>query len=136
MNERNSNRRWSTHFAFAISITVVLVGCAERTAPSQLKERAPRNTFMVFGNTYVASPQVAEASLLASINKAVEDADIDFVIIVGEVTLGATTEQLEAVKHVMDNSPVRVYVTASNHDLVYANGDWKSGEHDDYARFR
>lgn len=96
---------------------------------------ASRNTFMVLGNTYITNPEKAQASILASINKAVEDADIDFVIIVGELTISATTDQFKAIKYVIDNSPVPVYVTASNHDLVYTNGDWKSGTSDNYARF-
>jgi hypothetical protein len=84
-----------------------------------------RNTFMVFGNTYIKTPDKAKTSILASINKAVEDADIEFVIMVGELTISGAVDQFEAVKYVMDNSPVPVYVTASNHDLV----------DDSYARF-
>ncbi|MCK0157287.1 hypothetical protein MWU65_08875 [Cellulophaga sp. F20128] len=94
-----------------------------------------RNTFMVLGNTYIKTLG-AKTSILASINKAVEDAQIDFVIMVGELTIGASKEQFKAVKYVMANSPVPVYVTASNHDLAYDNGDWKTGKSDNYARFR
>ncbi len=35
----------------------------------------------------------------------------------------------------MDNSPVPVYVTASNHDLVYTYVDGKRSINDNYARF-
>ncbi|YCM46910.1 hypothetical protein V2O64_25675 (plasmid) [Verrucomicrobiaceae bacterium 227] len=94
-----------------------------------------RNTFMVFGNTYITKLET-KTSILASINQAVKDAEIDFVIMVGELTMGATVDQLNAVKYVIKNSPVPVHVTASNHDLAYDNGDWKTGKSDDYARFR
>lgn len=94
-----------------------------------------RNTFMVFGNTYVTTLE-AKDSILASINQAVKDAQIDFVIMVGELTMDATIEQFQAIQFVIKNSPVPVHVTASNHDLVYDNGDWKTGKPDDYARFR
>ncbi len=90
---------------------------------------------MVFGNTYITKLET-KTSILTSINQAVKDADIDFVIMVGELTMGATVEQFNAVKYVMENSPVPVHVTASNHDLAYDNGDWKTGKSDDYARFR
>ena len=112
------------------------MSCLADVAFSQEKETAPKNKFMVFGNTYVTTPETAKASILASIGKAVEDAGIDFVIIVGELTMGATTDQFAALKHVVDHSPVPVFVTASNHDLVYDNGDWKTGADDNYARFR
>lgn len=95
-----------------------------------------RNTFLVFGNTYIKTPELAQKNIMASINKAVEDADIDFVIMVGELTISAAIDQFNVVKYVMDNSPVPVYVTASNHDLAYDNGDWKTGNDDDYDRFR
>ncbi|MDW5290136.1 hypothetical protein [Formosa sp. PL04] len=93
-------------------------------------ESTSRNTFMVIGNTQVQTFDT-KISILASMNKAVVDAHIDFVNMVGEVNIGATVDQFKAVKYVMDNSPVPVYVTASNHDLVYANGDWESGISDD-----
>jgi hypothetical protein len=79
---------------------------------------ASRNTFMVFGNTYITKLET-KTSILASINQAVKDADIDFVIMVGELTMGATVDQFKAVQYVMENSSVPVHVTASNHDLVY-----------------
>lgn len=94
-----------------------------------------KNTFMVFGNTYIQKFET-KTSILKSIHQAVQDADIDFVIMVGELTIGATIDQFKAVQDVIKNSPVPVYVTASNHDLVYHNGDWKTGKHDDFARFR
>lgn len=90
---------------------------------------------MVFGNTYVTTPEKAQTSIMESIHKAVEDADIDFVIIVGELTIGASVDQFKAIQYVMKHSPVPVYVTASNHDLVYTNGDWQTGTDDNYARF-
>ncbi|MEP3479963.1 MAG: metallophosphoesterase [Fuerstiella sp.] len=136
MNAKNDNKRLSHWIVCTISIvTAVAVHCLPDSAFAQKQEPVAKNKFMVFGNTYVTNPKVATASILASINKAVQDANIDFVIIVGELTLGATVDQFAAVKQVIDTSPVPVYVTASNHDLVYANGDWKSGKHDDYARF-
>ncbi|MCK0160533.1 hypothetical protein [Allomuricauda sp. F6463D] len=109
---------------------------SEVTSSIIFPNSAPRNTFMVFGNTYVKTPEKAQTSIMASINKAVEDADIDFVIIVGELTISAGIDQFNVIKYVMNNSPVPVYVTASNHDLVYDNGDWKTGNDDDYDRFR
>lgn len=90
---------------------------------------------MVFGNTYITKIET-RTSILASINQAVKDEDIDFVIMVGELTMGATVEQFNAVKYVMEHSPVPVHVTASNHDSAYDNGDWKTGKSDNYARFR
>ncbi|MCM8533641.1 MAG: hypothetical protein NE330_20925, partial [Lentisphaeraceae bacterium] len=62
-----------------------------------------------------------------------KDSDIDFVIIVGELTRNADVDEFNAVKYIMDNSPVPVYVSGSNHDLV---GNYWSGRHDDYARFK
>ena len=97
-------------------------------------EPVSRNTFMVFGNTYIQTSET-KTSILASINKAVEDANIDFVIMVGELTISAAVDQFKAVKYVMDNSPVPVYVTASNHDLVYTYVDGKRSADDNYARF-
>ena len=94
-----------------------------------------RNTFMVFGNTYIKTPDMAKTSILESINKAVKDADIDFVIMVGELTISAAVDQFKAAKYVMDNSPVPVYVTASNHDLVYTHVDGKRRTNDNFARF-
>lgn len=128
---------------FKPSITILLLSCIYSWAlPDEVKKdtqpaphSTPRNTFMVFGNTYITKLET-KTSILTSINKAVKDADIDFVIMVGELTIGATVDQFNAVKYVMDHSPVPVYVTASNHDLVYGKGGWKSGKHDDYARFR
>lgn len=93
------------------------------------------NTFMVFGNTYITSLET-KTSILDSIKQAVKDAEIDFVIMVGELTMNATADQFNAVKFVIEHSPVPVHVTASNHDLVYLNGDWKSGNHDNFDRFR
>ncbi|MCM8536043.1 MAG: metallophosphoesterase [Lentisphaeraceae bacterium] len=110
---------------------MALVGFANDTSPSQ----PTRNTFMVLGNPYVEFPEEAKKSIMGSIEQAVEDADIDFVIIVGELTINATTEQFQAVKYIMENSPVPVYVTAGNHDLAYDNGDWQTGIPDDYAYF-
>lgn len=111
------------------------IHASEKVGSHVLSRPASRNTFMVFGNTYVTAPEKAKTSILASINRAVKDADIDFVIIVGELTISAAVDQFKAIKYVMENSPVPVYVTASNHDLVYSNGDWKSGTSDDYTRF-
>ena len=136
MNAKNGNKRLPKWIACTISIvTAVAVSCLPDPVLAQKKEPVAKNKFMVFGNTYVTNSKVATASILASINKAVQDANIDFVIIVGELTMGATVDQFAAVKHVVDTSPVPVYVTASNHDLVYANGNWRSGKDDDYALF-
>ncbi|MCH6258704.1 hypothetical protein MLD52_19245 [Puniceicoccaceae bacterium K14] len=115
-------------------IAAAVFSCMTVSVFALERESASRNTFMVFGNTYIQTPE-AKKSILASINKAVDVADIDFVIMVGELTISATIGQFETVKYVMGNSPVPVYVTASNHDLVYTNGDWKTGTSDDYARF-
>lgn len=135
MNTELSNKRWFQRLAGVIGIAAVLIHGLTNTAFAQQSEPASRNTFMVFGNTYITAPEKAKASILASINKAVEEADIDFVIMVGELTISGAADQFAAVKSVMDDSPVPVYVTTSNHDLFYANGDWKSGKHDNYARF-
>jgi hypothetical protein len=102
---------------------IYFLGFLLLTSCNFFKQKEPfkpvsRNTFMVFGNTYIMNPAEAKTSILASINKAVEDANIEFVIIVGEVTMNAAVDEFKAVKYVMDNSPVPVYVTASNHDLV------------------
>lgn len=126
-----------------LTIASLLLTCASLWAEPKEVQKDPqlkplpvaRNTFMVFGNTYITKLET-KTSILASINQAVKDADIDFVIMVGELTMGATVDQLNAVKYVIENSPVPVHVTASNHDLAYDNGDWKTGKSDDYARFR
>lgn len=112
--------------------------CAEPNPEATQTKSEPAeslNTFMVFGNTYVTTLETKD-SILASINQAVKDAQIDFVIMVGELTMNATAEQFQAIQLVIKNSPVPVHVTASNHDLVYDNGDWKTRKHDNYARFR
>ena len=125
---------------FKLILATLLLTCTALWAEpeaTQTKSEPPEspNTFMVFGNTYVTKLETKD-SILASINQAVKDAKIDFVIMVGELTMGATIEQFQAIQFVIKNSPVPVHVTASNHDLVYDNGDWKTGKPDNYARFR
>ncbi|MEN8865685.1 MAG: hypothetical protein ABF381_08895 [Akkermansiaceae bacterium] len=123
-----------------LTIFTFLLGCSLLWAKPKESQKnsqptVTRNTFMVFGNTYITKLET-KTSILASINKAVKDAEIDFVIMVGELTMSATPEQFQAVQFVIENSPVPVHVTASNHDLTYDNGDWKTGKPDDYAHFR
>lgn len=125
---------------FKLIFVTLLLTCtslwAEPEAAQTKSETAEsRNTFMVFGNTYVTTLETKD-NILASINQAVKDAKIDFVIMVGELTMGATIEQFQAIQYIIKNSPVPVHVTASNHDLAYDNGNWKTGKPDDYARFR
>ena len=127
-------RRWIKRLAGATGIAAIAFSSLAVSVFGQDETDALRNTFMVFGNTYIQTSE-AKTSIMASIHNAVEDADIDFVIMVGELTIGATVEQFRTVKYVMENSPVPVYVTASNHDLAYDNEDWKTGTSDDYARF-
>lgn len=131
--------KWVLAAIAALIVTVQIASSnihdSEVVVTNIFPESVSKNTFMVFGNTYIKTPEKAQKSIMASINKAVEDADIDFVIMVGELTISAAVDQFKVVKYVMDNSPVPVYVTASNHDLAYTNGDWKSGTSDNYARF-